>query len=359
MAKAHRLLLLLPDLALGGAQRVLLQLAALFAAAGREVHVASLLDVGPLRAEIPAGVRYHGLVGQARDAILFWRALPRLRQLLRALAPEALLSSVTGTNLLAAFARDAFAGRLVLREAAAFANIRQPLRKLFVHALYPRADAWVAVSEGVARDLATLGLAREHIAVIPNPVDAGRLRALARAAPECPHVPKPYLIAVGRLVPQKGHDVLLQAYAQSALRATHALLIVGEGPQRRALEEQIRLLKIEDRVVLAGELPNPYPLLAGAALLVHASRWEGYSNVLLEALALGVPVVASDCPHSPADILAGGRYGRLVPVDDIAALGRAMEEELARACGSAEQVIAAHRPEAIAAQYLRVLDGQS
>jgi glycosyltransferase involved in cell wall biosynthesis len=358
MAKARRLLLLLPDLALGGAQRVLLELAALFAAAGREVHVASLLDAGSLREEIPAGVRYHGLVGHARGAILFWRALPRLRRLLWALAPEALLSSVTGANLLAALARDAFAGRLVLREAVGFANVRHPLRKLSMRALYPRADAWVAISQGVARDLTTLGLARERIAVIPNPVDVGRVRAQARAAFDSPRVPKPYLIAIGRLVPQKGHDVLLQAYAQSALRATHALLIVGEGPQRAALEEQIRTLEIEGRVVLAGELPNPYPLLAGAAQLVHASRWEGYSNVLLEALALGVPVVASDCPHSPAEILAGGRYGRLVPVDDAAALARAMEETLSRACGGAEQVVAAHRPEVIAARYLAVLDGQ-
>jgi len=150
---------------------------------------------------------------------------------------------------------------------------------------------------------------------------------------------------------------LLQAFSISELRRSHRLIIVGEGERRANLESLIRSLGMEDRVVLAGAMDNPFPVLQGAALLVLSSRWEGYPNVLLEALALNVPVISTDCRHGPRELLDGGRHGSLVPVGDPAALASAMDAGLQPPSYAGDAVLAAHNPHVIASRYLALLDG--
>lgn len=214
------------------------------------------------------------------------------------------------------------------------------------------------MSEGVAKDLERLGLDPSLIHVIHNPIDAERIRALAAQVEPLPSFCNtPFIVSIGRLTIQKDHGTLLRAYAASALRHTHRLIVIGEGEQRQALAELAGKLGIEGRVELAGSFVNPYPILAGAALLVLSSRWEGYPNVLLEALALGVPVVATDCPAGPRELLQGGRYGRLVPVGDHLALARAIDDELREPAGNQHEMIEAHQPRTVACRYLVLLDG--
>lgn len=362
--RSDRLLLVLPSLERGGGERVLLQLARSFLAAGREVHIAALLGGGPLRAHVPDGAILHELVDATRAPegfALARRAFPKLVSLVRRIKPHAVLSTMTGTNLLTVLAcmRARTGSRLVLREAASLVNAKSALKRQAMRWLYRRADALVAVSGGIAQDLRGLGLTEDRIHVIHNPVDADRLRKLTVIGlPLEVRDKMPYVISIGRLAEQKDQQTLLRAYAESALRGSHHLIIVGDGDQRATLECMVQDLGISDRVVLTGALDNPYHLLANASLHVLSSRWEGYPNVLLEALALGVPVVSTDCPHGPRELLSAGRYGRLAPVGDSVALARVMEEELVNPSIGIEEVIAAHDPRIVASLYLAVLDGR-
>jgi len=363
MPRADRILLVLPSLERGGGERVLLQLAQLFVAAGREVHVATLLGGGPLRVHLADGVVLHELV-DAHDATkgfaLARRAFPKLVSLLRTLEPQAVLSTMTGTNLLTVLVcmHARIGAWLVLREAASLVNVKSSLKFLMMRWLYPRADAVVAVSTGIAQDLGSLGVAEDRIHVIHNPVDAERLRRFANADLPLELRNKiPYIVSVGRLAEQKDQQTLLRAYALSSLRQSHHLVLVGEGSQRPHLERLGHDLGIEEKLLLLGALDNPYPVLARASLHVLSSRWEGYPNVLLEALALGVPVVSSDCPHGPRELLDNGRHGRLAPVGDANALASAMVAELAQPSFGRESVVALHDPQSIASRYLSLLDG--
>ncbi|PXV58202.1 Glycosyltransferase involved in cell wall bisynthesis [Dyella jiangningensis] len=362
--RADRILLVLPSLERGGGERVLLQLAGAFQAAGREVHVAALLGGGPLRSAVPGSVKLHELVDVSeapKSLALARKAFPRLASLIRVIKPQAVLSTMTGTNLLVALTlmRARVRARLILREASSLANTRSSMKRQAMRWLYRRAYGVVAVSAGVAQDLRGIGLASERIHIIRNPVDVERLRHLAKTG-LVPAVQRrtPYIVSLGRLTEAKDFPTLLRAYALSALMESHCLVIVGAGEQRLSLEALIDDLGLGDRVLLTGALDNPYRVLAEAKLHVLSSRWEGCPNVLLEALALGVPVVCTDCAHGPREILDGGRYGRLVPVGDAGALAGAMDAELERPSSPGDAVIAAHSSPMIASRYLDLLDGK-
>ncbi len=186
----------------------------------------------------------------------------------------------------------------------------------------------MAVSEGVAEDLAlTASLPRERITTIYNPVVTPALAGQAQAplthpwfAPGSP----PVLLAVGRLHYQKDFPTLLRAFARvRAVRAVR-LLILGEGDQGVALQASAQELGITTDVELPGFVLNPFAYMARAAVFVLSSAYEGLPGVLIQALACGCPVVSTDCPSGPAEILEGGVYGPLVPVGDDAALAKAI-----------------------------------
>jgi glycosyltransferase involved in cell wall biosynthesis len=168
----------------------------------------------------------------------------------------------------------------------------------------------------------------DHVTAIPNLRDFALLdrRAIAYE-PEWP-VAGPRVLAMGRLQPQKGFRELIRAFAQLNNSAC-SLKIIGAGPQRDELVREIATLNLQDRVRLPGAVDNPLPYLRTADLFVLASTHEGLPNVLLEALALGTPVVATDCPTGPRELLEGGRWGRLTPVGDVPALADAMAHTLA------------------------------
>lgn len=193
---------------------------------------------------------------------------------------------------------------------------------------YGSAAAVVGNSEGVVRDIATIaGLPDARMHLIRNPVVTPDLAAQA-AQPVgdqwfAPGEP-PVIVGVGGLRTQKGFDTLLRAFAQVHAGRPCRLLILGEGRLREELERLARELGVAADFALPGFDPNPYRFVARAGLFVLASRWEGSPNALTEALGLGAPVVATDCPSGPREILAGGTVAPLVPVDDVAALAAAM-----------------------------------
>ena len=215
--------------------------------------------------------------------------------------------------------------------------------RLVIRSLYPRADRVIAVSQGVAKDLLTTWPAlAPRVSVIYNACVDPSMATMAKKpcrhhffqgmapANEQPEQEKgpPVLIACGRLTAQKDYPTLLQAVARLSTRRPVRLLVLGEGPARPQLETIIGRLGLGDTVDLPGYLSNPYSAIARATVFVLSSRWEGLAMVVSEALACGTPVVATDCPHGPAEILEDGKCGRLVPPGDPAVLAQALEAVL-------------------------------
>ena len=194
---------------------------------------------------------------------------------------------------------------------------------------------------------------------IYNPVDFGRLWAYAQEKPAV-GLQEPYIIAVGRLEQQKRIDRLLQAYARSKVQASHKLLILGEGSLRQTLLTQVRELGLDGRVIMPGNVPNPHPDVMHADFLVLASDHEGFPMVLIEALALGKPVVSTDCATGPNEIIRHEHNGLLVPVDDVPALASAMNRLLedrqlhAKMAGNAQASIAHLAIERIADRWMEL-----
>jgi glycosyltransferase involved in cell wall biosynthesis len=167
-------------------------------------------------------------------------------------------------------------------------------------------------------------------------------------------------MGIGRLAPKKDFPTLLRAFAEIRGKYRARLMILGEGPARGELEALVRELDLEADVALPGFVENPYAYLARANLFVLSSRWEGLPTVLIEAMFCGVPVVATDCPSGPREILGGGRYGTLVPVGDMDALTHAMEAGLSGKIEPApSESWHAFEPGVATDQYLEMAFGRS
>ena len=190
---------------------------------------------------------------------------------------------------------------------------------------YPLAHARVAVSTGVADDLAALsGISRDSISVIYNPLLARPEVATDGAAAEAVWGGwrGPRIITVGRLKAQKNHALLIRAFKKMLATRDARLLILGTGELFEATAALARAEGVADKVLMPGTVPNPTPYYRSSDLFVLSSDYEGFGNVIIEALACGVPIVSTDCRSGPSEILENGRYGRLVPVGDVDALAR-------------------------------------
>ena len=203
----------------------------------------------------------------------------------------------------------------------------------FCRHFYSRAAALVTVSDGVGRDLVRIvGVPTEKVETLHNPVVSPVLHERARQPVEhawlAPGAP-PVIVAVGRLSPEKNYPLLLAAMARlHAVRPEVRLAILGEGAERAQLEGLRDQLGLNEHIILPGWVDNPHAWMRRAALVVLSSNWEGLPTVLIEALACGCPVVATDCLHGPREILEDGRYGKLVPRNDPEALSAALVDTL-------------------------------
>jgi glycosyltransferase involved in cell wall biosynthesis len=299
-------------------------------------------------------------------------SLPSLVRYLRRERPVALLATKDRANQVAILARR-LAGvptRVVVRMGTTLSaalkgkhRLQEWLWYLPMRLIYPLADAIVTVSDGVAADLAEItGLPQTRFQVIANPVITPKLSMLAREPINHPWFAgdeEPVVIGVGRLTRQKDFPTLLKAFALVRSKCPCRLVILGEGRDRRGLQALAVKLGIENEVDLPGFVSNPYAYMAKAALFVLSSLWEGLGNVLVEALALGTPVVSTDCPSGPREVLQNGRYGRLVPVGDVDALIEAMLATLANPPDKAflASAVGAYTVDMSSRQYLETLLG--
>ncbi len=204
---------------------------------------------------------------------------------------------------------------------------------LLMRHLYPRADRVIAVSDGVRQDAQSCtGVDARQIKTIFNPIFRPGLAELAAERPAHawfdPDDPCPVVLGVGKLKPQKDFETLLAAFAKVLRQRRARLIILGEGDGRSQLQATAAALGIADSVDLPGHVSNPYAFLASSSVFVLSSAWEGLPTVVIEALACGCPVVSTDCPSGPREILDGGRFGKLVPVGDAEGIARAIVETL-------------------------------
>lgn len=327
-----RLALFLPDLRGGGAERVMLEVANAIASRGVAVDLLLVKAAGPYLRTLSPAVQVVDF-GKARTTAAF---IPLLRYL-RRVRPAALLSTLDHVNVVALLARRLAGGptRVVIREANMLSPVRAEAKSLrgrgmfaLMHALYAGADAIITPSRGLAEDLRkNVRLPTSKVRIIYNPAVTPRLFELARTPLEHPwFVPgaPPVVVAAGRLIALKDFPTLLRAFAEVVRVRPARLLILGEGEERPKLEALARELDLGDRAALPGFVDNPFAFMARADAFVLSSRTEGLPNVLIQALALGTPVISTDCPSGPAEILAGGKYGTLVPVGDAPAMSEAI-----------------------------------
>ena len=206
------------------------------------------------------------------------------------------------------------------------------------------------VSEGVKKDLEeNFGVPEGNVACVYNPIDVDRIESLARQAPEQP-VPERYIIAVGRVAGQKRFDLLIRAYARSKIEED--LVFLGTGYGVRALKNIVSELGVRHKVHFFGFQRNPYPYVRKARLLVCSSDYEGLPNTVAEAIACGTPVVTTDCPHGPREILRGDMQKWLVPVGDEKALSDKIREVLKEKPAVDKTVLERFRPERVCRRYL-------
>ena len=364
--EGQHIALLMPSLEGGGVQRSMLHLARALADRGHRVDLLVYKAQGDFVDSVPSAIRVVALetaprwrgglhafraapehliqlampVLLPRKPQVTLRCLPALVRYLREERPAVLFSADTYLNLVALWARR-LAGVSVrtliserihlsshLRDGAKRRKWRWRFIVPLLRRMYPEADRIIAVSRGVADDLRTLvGLPPELVTTVYNPVVDSELAKKAEAPIDhawfVPGAP-PVIIAVGRLTEQKDFPTLLQAFAQVRAQRQTRLLLLGEGRMRRELEALTRELGVDQDVSLPGFTSNPFAYMARAAVFVLSSTYEGLGNVLIEALACGCPVVSTDCPSGPAEILENGQYGRLVPVGDPAAMAQAI-----------------------------------
>lgn len=356
-------LVYIPHLRTGGGEISMLRVAAGLADAGCQVELV-VHSTHTQELTLPPNVKLINL--QCSSTI---SAVWRLSRLLGKRRPKWVLSAFPHTNIatVVALALAGSPSRCVVSEHAPLAlqivkqaNWRYRLLPPLVRWAYRRANAVVAVSEGVRRDL--VGLIGPGISpfVIHNPVLAPDFEIEMECQPRHDWLLDPALqvvISVGRLSPEKGLNTLLHAFALlHADQPAARLVMAGEGPERAALQGLVAELGLSSVVSLPGRTSAPLAWMRHSAVFVLASDYEGFGNVLVEAMACGTPVVSTDCPVGPREILKNGRLGRLVPVGDAAALATAITQALTqgRPPAAAREAALGYTQSAACARYLEL-----
>lgn len=325
----------LPDLRGGGAERMSLDLARAFAALDHKVEFVLMRAEGDFLGDALRDFSVFDL------GVNHTRQVPRaLGQYLRTKSPIALIAHMWPLTSAAVIGR-ALSNRncpLLLiehntlsRQYASWGKFHNLMMRATMTATYRWADRVAAVSEGAAQDTARLaGLSTSKVTILHNPIPqrlTPNREALAKAEIAWRGVRGTRILTVGSLKEQKNHSLLLRAFAQLPCPDAR-LMLVGQGKEEARLHALAADLGIEEKLIFSGFHTDPSAFYETADLFVLSSDYEGFGNVIVEALSCGLPVVSTDCPSGPAEILENGRFGRLTPIGDAEALARVMAEAL-------------------------------
>ncbi len=327
-----RVAFFLPSLHGGGAERVVVNLIKESVKKGISVELVLANAKGPYLSEIPKEVEIFDLKS---TRVLF--ALPKLVRYFKKERPEIFVSSLSHANIISVIAKKIARAKtkLFLREDNMLSLVYLNSKSLKIKTMpflmrvfYPYSDLIIAVSKGVKDDLVRFAKLPEYkIEVVYNPIITPDLFTKAKGPVDHPwFAPNsaPVILGVGRLTRQKDFSTLLKAFAIVRKEIDSRLVILGEGEERKNLEKLAKDLGIQEDVWLPGFVENPYKYMSKASVFVLSSIYEGLPTVLVEALVLGCPVVSTNCPSGPSEILENGKYGKLVPVGDYQALADAL-----------------------------------
>lgn len=299
-------------------------------------------------------------------------SLPQLARYIRCARPDVIISEKLRTNLAAQRAcrlvghspRMYTSMHGVLSHKLEGENLSEKKKRSKYRDIakaYPRNDGFICVSTGIADDLEkNFGIPRDKLHVVFNPVVTPSIIERAKAAAGHPWVDDkqvPVVVGVGRLEPQKDFDTLISAVGLISVHRPVRLLILGDGAEHERLLQRVDSEGLGGQVQLMGFVDNPYAFMARADVFVLSSKWEGFGNVIVESLALGTPVVSTDCPAGPREILDGGRLGRLVAIGDAQQMADAIEAMLVSPFDSAvlRAEGARYTPQACANGYLKTI----
>ncbi len=322
------------DLGGGGAEKISVTLANGLAARGIAVDMLLWRASGPHLAALNPAVRQINLSATRPAGII--DVIRALRRYFVESPPRVFLSQLEKPSLVAIVAARLAGYRYVVPcvhiDLLSYMRHGHRLRRMMliglVALLYRFVPRIVAVSNGAAESIRRLlRPTYPPVVVVYNGFDFNALNGESATSVEAEWLcnkTSPVIIACGRLVPQKAYDVLLRAFARVRQTVAARLIILGEGPLRMELEAQAAQLGVTDALLMPGFVAKPAAWFAKSDLFVLSSHNEGLSNVLIEALAIGMPIVSTDCPSGPREVLADGRFGRLVAVNDTASLAQSI-----------------------------------
>ncbi len=324
----RKVLFVIPHLQHGGAERVVVLLLRHLPRDRFDLHLALVSRQGAFLADLPDEVHVHDLaVKRMRRAVLpLWRLIRRLR-------PDVVVPQLTHVNIALILLRPFLprGTRLLLHEhtilsAEVAERGRGPLWVAAFRWLYPRADRILCCSHAMASDMTRVyGIPEHKLRLVRNPIDEERVRGALAGATSPFAEPGPHVVGVGRLAYETGYDRLIDAFALLVARVPTAhLWLLGDGPERSALEARARERDVAERVHFEGYCADPYPWLRHASALAQTSRREGLPVAVLEAVACRTRVVAFDCPGGTSEILSGLEGAELVPDSDVEALAEAL-----------------------------------
>ena len=336
-----KLLCIVPRLGGGGAEMHLLRLLTHFDRDRFIPMLAVAKPGGSYESRLPADVAPQrcGWSRLPSSTLRMQTAIPALRRLISKEQPDAIISFLDHTTAATAAALESLPQPGPLFIAAIQNNLEKTLGNLpgwtrawlprAITSAYARADHVIALSTGVAEALSVLiPETRVRISVVHNAGYDQQVEKLALEEPSLPTPKGPWFLGCGRLTTQKDFSTLLRAFARIQRENEGELWILGEGELRGKLEREITALGLDASVRLPGFVKNPFAYMARANAFVLSSQWEGFGNVVTEAMACGTPVISTDCPHGPREILEDGKWGTLVPVANGAALADAMRGAL-------------------------------
>jgi glycosyltransferase involved in cell wall biosynthesis len=315
----------------GGIQKVTIRLIREYLRMRIPTKLITIDSSGPMHLEIPSECELIEL-NSRRTRWAFWKLMSLLKQD----KPEVIISAQTHLNVLVIIARilTGYPKKLIVVEHITFNDelikrgpLFERIRPFLIRLFYPLTDRIVAVSPAAVRSIYQYARINKKIDMIWNGVDIDEIceRSSQPVAHHWVNGNKRIVIAMGRLTVQKNFSALLNAFAMIEPIENHHLIILGEGPEYEHLQALAKELGIQDYVDFPGFVENPFAFLAQADLFVLSSRWEGFANVVIEALACGISIVATDCPGGPADILDNQPFARIVPVDNPKEMAAAMQ----------------------------------
>jgi glycosyltransferase involved in cell wall biosynthesis len=326
----------MPSLAGGGAERVMIGIANELARRGYDVDLIVSYAKGEYHSEIHRSVNF---IDFKVNRVL--KAIPKLIQYVKEEKPQVILSTIWHANIIAILVKllTGSPGKVVIRETNHISKSKQSLSPLLsrlmcpiINLFYPFADVIIAPSNGVADDLSKLGrIQRKKIKVIYNPISLEGITTQAQEKlchPWLVDKTEPVFIAVGSLTAQKDFSNLLESFCLVNKQMASRLIVLGEGPLRQELKTQVLELGIHEKVDFYGFAKNPFSFMALSDVFVLSSKWEGLPNALIQAVALGMRIVATDCPSGPQEILDNGKIGTLVEVGNVKTLASAMLSSL-------------------------------